>query len=75
MRRVFETFDRTGSAMQTAKLFREQGVRFPRRIRKGLNRGELHWVCGLRTLESFRCCIIPAMPAHSSTVASAPAFS
>jgi len=44
MRLVFETFDRTGSAMQTAKLFREQGVRFPRRIRKGLNRGELHWV-------------------------------
>src|SRR6202163_2598458 len=44
MRLVFETFDRTGSAMQTAKLFREQGVRFPRRIRKGPNRGELHWV-------------------------------
>ena len=44
MRLVFETFDRTGSAMQTAKLFREQGLRFPRRIRKGLNKGELHWV-------------------------------
>jgi DNA invertase Pin-like site-specific DNA recombinase len=44
IRLVFETFDRTGSAMQTAKLFREEGVRFPRRIRKGLNRGELHWV-------------------------------
>jgi DNA invertase Pin-like site-specific DNA recombinase len=44
MRLVFETFDRTGSAMQTAKLFREQGVRFPRRIRKGVDRGELHWV-------------------------------
>ncbi|MBF8253373.1 MAG: transposase [Deltaproteobacteria bacterium] len=40
---VFETFDRTGSAMQTAKLFREQGLVFPRRIRKGLNKGELHW--------------------------------
>jgi DNA invertase Pin-like site-specific DNA recombinase len=44
MRLLFETFERTGSAMQTAKLFREQGIRFPRRIRKGLNRGELHWV-------------------------------
>jgi DNA invertase Pin-like site-specific DNA recombinase len=44
MRLVFETFDRTGSAMQTAKLFHEQGLRFPRRIRKGLNKGELHWV-------------------------------
>jgi DNA invertase Pin-like site-specific DNA recombinase len=44
MRMVFETFERTGSAMQTVKLFSEQGLRFPRRIRKGLNKGELHWV-------------------------------
>jgi DNA invertase Pin-like site-specific DNA recombinase len=44
MRLVFETFERTGTAMQTAKLIREQGIRFPRRIRKGLNKGELHWV-------------------------------
>lgn len=44
MHLVFETFDRTGSAMQTAKLFQEQGIRFPRRIRKGVNKGELHWV-------------------------------
>jgi DNA invertase Pin-like site-specific DNA recombinase len=44
IRLVFETFDRTGSAMQTAKLFHEQGVRFPRRIRKGITKGELHWV-------------------------------
>jgi DNA invertase Pin-like site-specific DNA recombinase len=44
MRLVFETFDRTGSAMKTAKLFHEQGLQFPRRIRKGLNKGELHWV-------------------------------
>ena len=39
MRLVFETFDRTGSAMQTAKLFHEQGLRFPRRIRKGVPHG------------------------------------
>ena len=44
MRLVFETFDRTGSAMQTVKLFHEQELRFPRRIRSGLNKGELHWV-------------------------------
>jgi DNA invertase Pin-like site-specific DNA recombinase len=44
MRLVFATFDRTGSAMQTAKLFHDQGFQFPRRIRKGLNKGELHWV-------------------------------
>ena len=30
--------------MQTVKLFHEQRLRFPRRIRKGLNKGELHWV-------------------------------
>src|SRR5580693_4095210 len=44
MRLVFETFERTGTAMQTAKLIREQGIRFPRQIRKGLNKGDLHWV-------------------------------
>ncbi len=44
VRLVFETFDRTGSALQTVKLFRDQGLQFPRRIRKGLNKGELHWV-------------------------------
>jgi DNA invertase Pin-like site-specific DNA recombinase len=44
LRLVFETFDRTGSAMQTVKLFHEQGLRFPRRIRKGVDKGELHWV-------------------------------
>jgi DNA invertase Pin-like site-specific DNA recombinase len=44
MRLVFETFDQTGSALQTVKRFHEQGLQFPRRIRKGLNKGELHWV-------------------------------
>jgi len=44
LRMVFETFERTGSAMQIVKLFNEQGLRFPRRIRKGVNKGELHWV-------------------------------
>jgi len=73
MRLVFATFDRTGSAMQTAKLFHQQGLRFPRRIRKGLNKGELHW-CGRRTPESSRCCTILAMLAHLSTAVSALAF-
>ena len=44
IRLVFETFNRTGSAMQTVKVFHEQGLRFPRRIRKGLDKGDLHWV-------------------------------
>jgi DNA invertase Pin-like site-specific DNA recombinase len=43
MRLVFDTFDKTGSAMQTTKIFREQGLLFPRRIRTGLGNGELHW--------------------------------
>jgi hypothetical protein len=30
--------------MQTVKLFHEQELRFPRRIRHGLNKGDLHWV-------------------------------
>jgi hypothetical protein len=38
-----DTFEKTGSAMQTTKIFREQGLRFPRRIRAGLSNGELHW--------------------------------
>jgi len=44
LRLVFATFERVGSAMQTVKLLNEQGLLFPRRIRKGLRKGELHWV-------------------------------
>jgi DNA invertase Pin-like site-specific DNA recombinase len=44
IRLVFETFSRTGSAMQTVKVFHEQGLRFPRRIRNGVEKGDLHWV-------------------------------
>jgi DNA invertase Pin-like site-specific DNA recombinase len=43
MRLVLDTFEKTGSAMQTTKIFREQGLLFPRRIRTGLGNGELHW--------------------------------
>jgi DNA invertase Pin-like site-specific DNA recombinase len=43
LRLVFDTFERTGSAMQTVRLFRDQGLRFPRRIRTGANKGELLW--------------------------------
>ena len=39
----FKTFRRTGSAYKTARHFREQGFKFPRRIRGGLNKGELVW--------------------------------
>jgi DNA invertase Pin-like site-specific DNA recombinase len=40
---VFDTFERTGSAMQTVRYFREEGIRFPRRIRAGVQKGELLW--------------------------------
>ena len=40
---LFETFERTGSASATVKHFREQGLRFPRRPRRGPHKGELLW--------------------------------
>ena len=43
LRLVFETFERTGSAMRTVRHFREQGILFPRRLRTGLGKGELKW--------------------------------
>src|ERR1700737_4439268 len=43
IRLVFETFDRTGSAVQTVRFFREQGLMFPRRLLTGSNKGELLW--------------------------------
>lgn len=35
IRLVFETFERTGSAIRTVRFFREQGLPFPRRLRTG----------------------------------------
>jgi len=43
LRLVFETFERTGSAMRTVRLFHEQGILFPRRLRTGVSKGELRW--------------------------------
>jgi DNA invertase Pin-like site-specific DNA recombinase len=43
IRVVFDTFERTGSAMQTVRYFREEALRFPRRIRAGAQKGELLW--------------------------------
>ena len=43
LRLLFDTFERTGSAMRTVRLFLDQGVLFPRRLRKGQNKGELRW--------------------------------
>jgi DNA invertase Pin-like site-specific DNA recombinase len=43
IRLIFETFERTGSAVQTVRFFREQGLLFPRRLRTGPNKGDLLW--------------------------------
>ncbi len=43
MQLAFDTFERTGSAMQTVRYFLEEGLRFPRRIRAGAHKGELLW--------------------------------
>jgi len=43
IRLVFETFERIGSAVQTVRFFREQGLMFPRRLRTGPNKGDLLW--------------------------------
>ena len=39
----FRTFERTGSATGTVKYFRQQEWLFPRRIRRGANKGQLVW--------------------------------
>jgi len=43
LRLLFATFRRTGSAMATVKTFRQQDIRFPRRLRSGPGKGDLVW--------------------------------
>jgi DNA invertase Pin-like site-specific DNA recombinase len=43
VRQLFRTFQRTGSATATVKAFRNQGVRFPRRVYRGPNKGDVVW--------------------------------
>ena len=43
LRLVFDTFERTGSAMETARFFLQHGLLFPRRLRIGPNKGDLLW--------------------------------
>jgi len=40
---LFTTFDRTGSATATMKAFRKNELLFPRRVRKGPQKGEVIW--------------------------------
>ncbi len=43
VRLLFATFQRTGSCLAVAKAFQEQGLVFPRRVRSGPRKGQLHW--------------------------------
>jgi DNA invertase Pin-like site-specific DNA recombinase len=43
VRLFFKTFARLGSAYKTARHFREQGLKFPKRIHCGPTKGELVW--------------------------------
>lgn len=44
IRLLFAAFRRTGSAGGVVRVFSEQGLKFPRRIRVGPRRGEIAWV-------------------------------
>lgn len=43
IRTFFRTFEETGSAMATVKRFRQQGWKFPRKLRRGIHKGALVW--------------------------------
>jgi len=43
IRQLFRVFRRTGSATATVKAFREEGLRFPRRVYYGSRKGEVLW--------------------------------
>jgi DNA invertase Pin-like site-specific DNA recombinase len=43
LRALFTTYERAGSGCATVRYFREQGLLFPRRLRRGVRKGELVW--------------------------------
>jgi DNA invertase Pin-like site-specific DNA recombinase len=43
VRLLFETFRRSGSASAVVRRFRREGWRFPRRIRRGVGKGDVLW--------------------------------
>lgn len=65
LRLFFETFGRGGSAMGVVKAFRSQGLLFPRRIRRGVHKGDLHW----GTLEHSRTLRILHNPRYAGAFA------
>ena len=43
LRTFFQAYERTGTASATVKFFRQEGLFFPRRLRRGVRKGELVW--------------------------------
>jgi DNA invertase Pin-like site-specific DNA recombinase len=43
LRTLFQTYERAGSACAVVRFFREQSLLFPRRLRRGPNKGQLVW--------------------------------
>ena len=64
LRFFFETFRRTASACAVVKAFREQKLLFPRRLKKGPNKGDLVWR-NFRTAGRYTSCTILVMRVHS----------
>ncbi len=44
LRRLFQTFERTGSARAVVQTFNDEGLRFPVRVRSGKRKGDLVWM-------------------------------
>jgi hypothetical protein len=53
LRFFFDAFHRAGSAMATIKAFHQQGLLFPRRLKKGPHIGDLLWA---ELTHSRSCC-------------------
>jgi DNA invertase Pin-like site-specific DNA recombinase len=66
IRFFFETFHRTGSACGVVKAFRQQGLLFPRRLKKGRAK-ETCFGPNSNTARSCGSCTIPGMQVRSST--------
>jgi len=72
LRRLFTTFEATGSASACVKAFNTAGLTFPWRHRAGPRKGELDWKPG-GTTSCCACCTTPATPARSPSVGAATA--
>ena len=75
IRMVFDTFERTGSAMQTVRFFRERGASVPAPYSWGRQKGGTALGPSRSIVESYRYCTTHVMLAPSFTAAHAAAAS